>query len=77
VSQTEQPSFQRDIRPLFREMDRDAMESAFDLWEQEDVSANAPAILTALEGGGMPCDGAWPPEQVELFRRWVDAGMPA
>lgn len=72
-----QPSFERDIKPLFREMDREAMESAFDLWEHEDVSDNAHAILTAVEGGGMPCDGAWPPEQVELFRRWVEAGTPA
>jgi hypothetical protein len=77
VSQTEQPSFESDIRPLFREMDRDAMESDFDLWDHEDVSADAHAILAAVEGGGMPCDGAWPPERVELFRRWVEAGMPA
>jgi len=24
----------------------------------------------------MPCDGAWPPERVELFRSWVLAGAP-
>jgi hypothetical protein len=24
-----------------------------------------------------PCDGAWPPEQVAVFRRWIDAGKPA
>ena len=23
----------------------------------------------------MPCDGAWPSERVELFRRWMDTGM--
>jgi hypothetical protein len=22
----------------------------------------------------MPCDGAWPAAQVELFQRWVDSG---
>jgi hypothetical protein len=25
----------------------------------------------------MPCDGAWPPERVAVFRRWVEAGKPA
>jgi len=77
LSQTGQPRFEPDIRPLFREMDRDAMEGAFDLWDHADVSANAGAILAAVEGGGMPCDEPWPPERVELFRRWVAAGMPA
>jgi hypothetical protein len=24
----------------------------------------------------MPCYGPWPAEQVELFRRWVQAGSP-
>jgi hypothetical protein len=77
VSHTEQLSFERDIKPLFREMDREAMESAFDLWDHEDVRANAPAILATLEGGSMPCDGAWPPERVQLFKGWVEAGAPA
>jgi len=77
LSQTQQLSFERDIRPLFREMDRAAMENAFDLWDDEDVRENADAILTSLESGGMPCDGAWPPDQVELFKRWVEAGTPA
>jgi hypothetical protein len=25
----------------------------------------------------MPCDSAWPDEQVELFQRWIDAGKRA
>jgi hypothetical protein len=70
-------SFDRDIRPLFREVDREAMAGAFDLWDHGDVSANAAAILEAVEGGGMPCDEAWPPERVELLRRWVAEGLPA
>jgi hypothetical protein len=77
LSQNGQPRFESDIKPLFREMDRDAMEGAFDLWEHAEVRANADAILAAVEGGGMPCDGRWPAERVELFRRWVAAGMPA
>jgi hypothetical protein len=24
--------------------------------------------------GTMPCDGAWPPEKIEVFRRWTESG---
>jgi len=78
VSETEtQLSFEQDIRPLFREKDREAMDGAFDLWDHEDVSEHAGAILDAVASGGMPCDGAWPAERVALLRRWVEAGKPA
>jgi hypothetical protein len=63
------------IRPLFREHDRQAMRSAFDLWSFADVSANATSIFEKLSSGAMPCDGAWSSERVELFRRWMDTGM--
>lgn len=53
------------------------MESSFDLWDLDDVRENAEAILTAVAEGGMPCDGSWPPDRVVLFRKWVEAGMPA
>jgi Ferritin-like len=68
-------SYDEHIRPLFRENDREAMRFAFDLWSYEDVSANAAAIFEKLSTGAMPCDGAWPSERVELFRRWMDTGM--
>ena len=71
------PSYARDIRPLFRESDRDSMEFAFDLWNYNDVSAHAEDILGRLTEGSMPCDGEWPEEQIAQFRRWIDAGMPA
>jgi hypothetical protein len=77
LSESLQPSFERDIRPLFRDTDRTAMEADFDLWEHEDVMEHAAAILAVVTEGSMPCDGAWPPERVELFRRWVEAGTPA
>jgi hypothetical protein len=70
-------SYESDIRPLFRDKDRERMEFAFDLWSYEDVKENADAILERLSEGDMPCDGPWPDEQVELFRRWVGAGSPA
>ena len=69
-------SFDADIKPLFREKDRDAMRRAFDLWSYTDVQAHAGAIAERLKDGSMPCDGAWPQERVELFERWVDEGKP-
>ena len=53
------------------------MLSHFDLWSCDDVKANAEAILGQLAGGNMPCDGAWPDEQVELFRAWIADVAPA
>ena len=50
------------------------MEFAFDLWSRDDVSENADAILGRLKAGTMPCDGAWPQAQVDLFERWVASG---
>jgi hypothetical protein len=73
----EQMHFEQDIKPLFRERDRNAMRFAFDLWSHDDVSAHADAILDRLEAGTMPCDGAWPAERVALFRQWIDAGKRA
>jgi hypothetical protein len=69
--------FEEDVKPLFRERDRDSMRFAFDLWSADDVATHADAILGRLEAGTMPCDGAWPAEQVEVFRSWIDAGKPA
>lgn len=68
-------SFEHDIRPLFREKDRQRMEWAFDLWRYEDVRENAPQILERLETGEMPCDGGWPEDQVAKFNSWMAGGM--
>ncbi len=73
--QTPAPGFAVDIRPLFRERDRRAMTFLFDLWDCEAVRANAEAILSAIEGGDMPCDGAWPVERVSVLRRWIEGGF--
>lgn len=70
------PSFARDIEPLFREKDRESMRWRFDLWNFHDVSTHAQLILDRLSSGGMPCDGEWPEQQIALFRRWIEAGMP-
>jgi hypothetical protein len=68
------PSFAGDIRPLFRDHDVSAMDWAFDLSSYEDVKENAEDIHERLANGTMPCDRAWPAEQVQLFRAWIDAG---
>ena len=73
----EQLSFATDIKRLFPEHDRQSMAKAFDLWSVDDVRAHASAILTRLADGSMPCDGAWPAKQVQVFRHWVESGMPA
>jgi hypothetical protein len=69
--------YEHDIRPLFREKDISSMSRAFDLASYSDVRANADGILARVTDGSMPCDGPWPQDRVELFRRWVDAGCPA
>ncbi len=68
-------SFEANIKPLFREHDRKSMAFAFDLWSQADVQAHAAEILGRLQNGTMPCDGAWPAEKVEVFRRWTETGF--
>jgi hypothetical protein len=67
--------FAAHIRPLFRQQDRQSMSFAFDLWSFDDVRARATDILTRLQEGSMPCDGAWPAEKIEVFKRWADTGM--
>ena len=70
------PGFETEIKPLFREHDRESMIRSFDLWSHEDVSQHADAILDRLQAGDMPCDGAWPQEQVDRFRSWAESGKP-
>ena len=71
------PGFAADIKPLFREGDRDAMEFAFDLWDYDDVAGNADAILDAVAQGSMPCDRPWSEPEVAKLRSWIEAGKPA
>jgi hypothetical protein len=66
--------YETDIKPMFRERDRRAMQSHFDLWSHDDVSRHADAILARLRDGTMPCDGSWPSAQIDLFQRWIESG---
>jgi CDGSH-type Zn-finger protein/truncated hemoglobin YjbI len=69
--------FEQHIKPLFRRRDRDSMRFAFDLWSHDDVAEHVDAILERLAAGTMPCDGAWPAERVDAFRRWAQSGKAA
>jgi hypothetical protein len=73
---TDPTVFETDIKPMFRDRDRQAMLSRFDLWSYDDVSRHAEVILRRLRDGTMPCDGAWPPAQINLFQHWVESGRP-
>ena len=68
-------SFAGHIKPLFRAKDRQSMKFAFDLSSYDDVKMHARDILEKVQNGTMPCDGAWPPERVDAFGRWVNTGM--
>jgi hypothetical protein len=67
-------SFASDIRPLFCDSDVTAMIFAFDLSDFGDVRTHADAMYARLSNGSMPCDGAWPVENVALFKSWIDQG---
>lgn len=69
-------SFAQDIRPLFRPEDVEAMSFAFDLSSYDEVCEHAQEIYAKLADGTMPCDEPWAEDDVELFRVWIDAGMP-
>jgi len=69
-------NFETDIKPLFREIDRDEMKWAFDLWSYADVKANAEAIIEQIYARAMPCDEPWSEDKVEKLVAWFEAGMP-
>jgi hypothetical protein len=76
-------SFATDIRPLFREMDIEAMkvsgDDPFDLSSYQEVKDRAVNLWRVLGHPSpsltMPCDGAWPAAWVDTFRQWIDEGM--
>jgi truncated hemoglobin YjbI len=68
-------SYEKHVKGMFRNRDRQSMSFVFDLWSYDDVRQNASAILEQVRDGTMPCDGAWSSERVEAFERWVTTGM--
>jgi hypothetical protein len=69
-------SYAADIRPLFRQKDINAMRRRFDLSVYEEVKANAEAIYDRLSDKTMPCDGAWPDDDIDRFHQWIVDGCP-
>lgn len=68
-------SYRKDIKPLFRNTDVDAMKPrGLDLWSYEDVAAQAEDILSRLEDGSMPCDGRWQQKAIDAFKQWIADG---
>ena len=72
-------SFAKDIRPLFRDKDIANMQRVanFNLSDYQDVRQRASHIYERLAQGSMPCDGAWPQENIANFKQWIDDGMAA
>ena len=70
-------SFAQTIRPLFRDKDIAEMQDVanFDLSKYEDVRKWAADIYERLSDGSMPCDGAWPKENVAKFKQWMEEGL--
>ena len=70
-------SFDQAIRPLFRDKDIKTMRgiAKFDLSKYDDVRNRAADIYERLSEGSMPCDSAWPKENVAKFKQWMDEGM--
>lgn len=72
-------SFATDIRPKFTTQDVDHMNDfGMDLSDYASVADNADAILARLIDTDNPMPpkpaGPWPPEWVDCFRQWIDAG---
>jgi hypothetical protein len=71
-------SFQRDIRPLFTDMDVAHMKNAMDLSDRSSVFAHAGAIYDAVSNGIMPPPSSgerrWTPDMCAAFKRWTDEG---
>jgi len=69
----ENPSFEKDIKPLFRNSDVAIMKKlGLDLSNYEDVSNNAEKIYQRLADKSMPCDGGWSDENIQMFQNWLN-----
>lgn len=74
VRHTGAVSFETDIKPLFRNSDRQIMLFFCDLHKFDDVSQNAERIFERLVDGSMPCDAPWSNDKLELFEEWIAGG---
>lgn len=75
------PSFGKDIRPMFTDVDVAHMKPAgIDLSSKDSVQAHAQAIYEKVSDGSMPPPGAgearWSAQMCERFKRWQAEGCP-
>jgi hypothetical protein len=80
-------SFANDIAPLFRPKDTNCMAAhgvqlGIATWMCDPTArfgfpdyGNARRVFSALSRGVMPPDGAWPPDQLAVYRQWMDEGF--
>ena len=70
------PSFAKDIRPLFRNVDIEHMKPlGLDLSSYDDVRDRADDIYDQVSNGFMPPDQPWSQDLIQLLRDWMDGGM--
>lgn len=74
-------SFEKDIRPMFTDMDVEHMKPlGFNLTSRDDVETAAEAIYMTVTEGTMPPRNSgeprWTPEMCERFKLWRDQGCP-
>ena len=70
-----QLSFANDIRPLFRQLDRDSMiPFGLDLHSCRDVKMNFDEIYRRLSDGSMPCDTEWSQDEIHILKVWYQSG---
>jgi hypothetical protein len=72
-------SYQTDIRPKFTDQDIAHMNDfGIDLSDYATVRDNADLILTRLKDDVTPMPppprGPWPPDWIQCFQQWIDAG---
>jgi len=76
---TNKLSFEKDIRPMFTDIDIAHMMKAFDLSKRADVMQHAFAIYAAVSQGTMPPPGTgeqWTKEMCAKFKEWEKQGFP-
>ena len=73
-------SFERDIRPMFTQIDVDHMSMFMDLSNRDSVYEHAQAIYETVASGSMPPrssgEAVWTPQMCETFKRWKEQGGP-
>lgn len=77
-------SFQRDIVPLFTQIDIEHMKDQgvlLDDYSYMSVTDNASAVYDQVSSKQMPPSwgggaGPWPDANIALFKSWIDGGYP-